>query len=91
MNLRKPDSNRGPDRYLQQVGLLAVIPALLLVAPGIGYLAGKWADDKFGTDPYLVILGIVLGFGAAGVEIYKLAKKSESLEREKDEEKRRGK
>ena len=80
----KPRPKRRPDKYLRQVGLLATIPAILLVAPGIGFLIGRWADEKFGTDPYLLIVGILLGFGAAGVEVYKLARKSEQIEREDD-------
>jgi len=87
MGRNKLDPKRGPDKHLRQVGLLATIPAILFVAPGIGYLIGSWADGKFGTEPYLLIVGILLGFGAAGIEVYRLARKSEEIEREDDEKK----
>jgi len=29
----------------------------------LGLLAGQWADEKLGTDPWLTLLGLVLGAG----------------------------
>jgi F0F1-type ATP synthase assembly protein I len=78
----KPGGNK--DRSYAQIALLGTVPAILVAAPLIGYFAGNWADNKFGTTPYLMIAGVVLGFGAAGREIYRLVKKSEELEEEKD-------
>ena len=40
----------------------------------MGYFAGHWLDRKLGTDPYLMYLLIVLGFIAAGQEVYKVIK-----------------
>ena len=72
-------------RELAQVGLLAAVPAILLVAPLVGFFIGRWADRKFDPEPYLMIAGIVLGFAAAAREIFNLVKKSESLDAEKDD------
>ncbi len=52
----------------------------------MGFFIGKWADQKLHTEPYLLIVGVILGFGAAGVEIYKLVKKSEAFDREDRDE-----
>jgi F0F1-type ATP synthase assembly protein I len=65
--------------------LLAAIPAVLVGGPLIGFFIGDWADGKLATEPYLMILGVLLGFGAAGVEVYGLVKKSQALEEEKDD------
>ena len=67
-----------------QIALLGAVPAILIAAPGIGFFVGRWADEKLGTSPFLLIAGIVLGFAAAGREIYRLVKKSEAIEKEKD-------
>ena len=34
------------------------------IAVFLGYLLGKWLDEKAGTEPYLMILFVVLGVGA---------------------------
>lgn len=68
------------DRSYAQIALLGAVPTLLVAGPLVGYFAGNWADNKFGTTPYLMIVGVVLGFGAAGREIYRLVKKSEQLD-----------
>ncbi len=70
------------DRSYAQISLLAAVPAILVAAPLVGFFVGRWADQKLGTEPYLVIGGIVLGFVAAGREIYRLVKKSEDLEKD---------
>jgi len=86
--LGDPSDKKGKDEERRSqyaaFSLLAAIPALLLAGPAIGFFLGSWADKKLGTDPYLVILGIILGFGASGVEIYGLIKKSQAMEDRKD-------
>jgi F0F1-type ATP synthase assembly protein I len=54
---------------------------------GREYFAGRWADAKFGTEPWLMISGIALGFAAAAREIWNLARKSEAIEKEKKKDK----
>jgi F0F1-type ATP synthase assembly protein I len=45
----------------------------MAVPPTIGW----WADGKLKTAPWLMILGTVLGFGVAMMELMALAKSSE--------------
>lgn len=35
------------------------------IAVGIGYYAGFWLDERFGTKPYLMLLMLLFGIGAA--------------------------
>ena len=53
---------------LRSAGLLLAIPTLLIVSPLVGFFAGGWFDRRFGTSPWLGILGLVLGFVTAGRE-----------------------
>lgn len=53
---------------LRSAGLLLSIPMLLIVSPLVGFFLGSWLDRRFGTSPWLVIVGLVLGFVAAGRE-----------------------
>jgi len=71
--------NNKTGRDIAQMSLLMVVPAILIASPLIGLFAGQWADEKFNTEPFLLILGLILGFGAAAREIYNLVKKSEAM------------
>ena len=62
-----------------------VVPGIMVAAPLIGFFAGQWADKRFGTDPWLLIVGLILGFAAAGREIYKLVQKVQAMEGEGDD------
>lgn len=64
-------------RNLRAIGLLGVIPMLIGVGPMIGYFIGDWLDGKFGTGPYLMILFIAIGFGAAVKETIKIIKEAD--------------
>jgi len=69
---------------MRQLGLLSVVPAMLIVAPFVGFFIGDWADGKLGTEPFLAITGLILGFLSAGKEIYRIIKR---VAQSKDENK----
>lgn len=72
------------DRTYAQIALLGAVPAILVAAPAVGYLLGWWLDEKCDTDPVLKITGAILGFVAAGREIYRLVKRAQSLDKDND-------
>lgn len=59
----------------RQVAQAMIIPIILVVAPLLGYYMGIWVDKKLGTGNVFRLIGLALGFGAAGKEIYGLIKK----------------
>lgn len=83
----EPSPGRKRGREYAQIGLLATVPAILIAAPLVGFFAGRWADGKFGTAPWLMIAGIGLGFAAAAREIWNLVRKSEQIEKENEKDK----
>ncbi len=83
-----PKPNQKPGKDIRQFSLLVSVPAIMFAAPAVGYVIGNWADKKFGTDPYLLIVGVIFGFTAAGVEIYRLVKKSSALDEKNENENR---
>jgi len=90
MTLLSGPPKKGSDRGGQyaQYSLLATIPALITVAPLLGYFIGHWVDGKLGTDPYLMILGVAFGFGAGGRETYRIIKRVQKLQNEEDKKKK---
>jgi ATP synthase protein I len=73
--MKRPAAERA-GRSLRPVGQLTAIPFVLLVGPVLGYFIGDWLDRKWGTEPYLMILFITLGFVAAGREVWGLIKRA---------------
>ena len=38
---------------------------MLGVGPLLGYFAGHWLDQKFKSDPWFLIIFVILGFAAS--------------------------
>jgi len=55
---------------LRSAGLLLAIPTLLIVSPLVGFFLGNWLDRWIKTAPIFSIVGLILGFAAAGRETY---------------------
>ena len=81
-----PPENKGPYGGLRSAGMLLAIPTLLIVSPIVGFFVGNWLDRRFHTAPWLGIVGLVLGFAAAGRETYRIYRLYEA---EIEEQKRR--
>jgi len=54
------------------LGLGFSLLGLLVAGPVVGYLVGSWLDRKFGTG-WLTWVCILIGFAAAGRQIYLIA------------------
>jgi F0F1-type ATP synthase assembly protein I len=63
---------------MRQVALLTAIPALLMLGPLLGWWVGSYCDRRWSTAPWLMMVGIVLGFVASGRETWKLIKLAQS-------------
>ena len=63
MTAKDPDSDRY--KQIRVYGLLSSIPGFLVVPPVVGALAGQWLDRRFNTAPWLLLVFLFLGFGAA--------------------------
>ena len=81
-----PKPNGKPGKEIKQASLLITVPAIMFAAPAIGYVVGSWADRKLGTDPYLLAVGVIFGFVAAGVEVYRLVKRSSAMDKSDEDE-----
>jgi F0F1-type ATP synthase assembly protein I len=61
----------GSGRSVAYLALFSEIGFIFLVTTLAGALGGHWLDDQLGTNPILVILGMLIGFGIGGVGVYR--------------------
>jgi ATP synthase protein I len=59
----------------------------------LGLLAGQWLDKKFGTAPWLMMIGLGYGIAAGARALYRALKRAnreaEELDRAEDEARKR--
>ena len=46
------------------------------VAVVLGWLAGRWVDGRFKTDPWGMIVGLLIGVAAGFRELYRVSKQA---------------
>ena len=63
--------------------MLLAIPSLLIAGPLVGFFVGNWLDKKLGTLPWLSLVGVVLGFAAAGRETFQIYRRYMAEEQER--------
>jgi len=63
--------------------MLLAIPTLLIVSPLVGFFLGSLLDNKIKTSPWFTIVGLILGFAAAGRETYLIYRRSQEEEEKK--------
>jgi len=64
--------------------MLLAIPSLLIVSPLVGFFLGRAADHWLKTTPWLSLVGVFLGFAAAGRETWLIVRKAQSEDQESD-------
>ena len=67
---------------LRSAGLLLAIPTLLIVSPLVGFFIGMWVDRWVKTRWVFSVIGMVLGFAAAGRETWRIMRRVQEEEKE---------
>lgn len=65
-------SERG--RQIKAYARVGALGIELVASTVIGLLGGRWLDGKLGTDPWLSIVGLILGVVAGFRSLYQTAK-----------------
>ncbi len=60
--------------FLVTLGIYGAIGFQLAIAVVVGVMAGRWLDVRWGTTPWLTIVGIFLGFGMGIWNLVRLLK-----------------
>lgn len=53
----------------------ATVGLEILLSVLFGFLLGRWLDGKFGTDPYITVVGFFFGLATAGRFLHRAAKR----------------
>ena len=64
----------GDDKGTLKALALATQLGFAVAGPLVVFIgAGVWADNQFGTKPWLFFLGLVLGIGSAAAALFQIA------------------
>jgi F0F1-type ATP synthase assembly protein I len=58
------------DEY-KAVGSWSTLGMEIVLSVLVGYFGGRWLDGRFGTAPWLSLLGFFFGCGAAGKAVHR--------------------
>ena len=72
----------GPRKGLQYFSLMLSFGATLVVAMYYGYRAGQWLDARFGTAPWLALVGIMMGVTVGFRHLVRELLRAEKLDRD---------
>ena len=66
------DERPRPDRrWIRQIGVLSGVGLTLVIATVLGLAGGYYLDRWLGTDPWLMLVGLVLGIVAGFVNLFR--------------------
>ena len=65
-----------PSGYWRTVGELGTLGLSFVMALVIGTVAGLWIDGKLGSNPWGMIIGFVLGFAAAVLNVVRISRRA---------------
>lgn len=66
---------------MRAMALASTIGLSLVIPPVLGYFAGRWLDKRFGTDPILSMVGLIVGIIMGFVEMVHILQQIEREER----------
>ncbi len=67
-------SQRDQEHMWKIAGRYSAVGIEMAVSITLPMLVGMWADKRWGTTPWLVVAGLVIGIGAAGRAVWRVVK-----------------
>ena len=81
-------SDQSSSKYsqLRQAADVGSVGLEMGVSAAIGCYGGMWLDEQWGTEPWMLTLGMIAGFGAAFKAILRTAKKAKAAMQDSSDE-----
>jgi F0F1-type ATP synthase assembly protein I len=73
------------DQY-KAVGSWGTLGLEIVLSTMIGLFAGRWADGKLGTEPWLTLLGFAFGIAAAIKSLMRTVHEMQAITRREEKE-----
>ena len=70
------------NKGMRAMALASTIGLSLVIPPVLGYFAGRWLDGRFGTEPVISMIGLVVGIVLGFMEMVHILHQIERAERE---------
>lgn len=61
----------GDRRWLRQLAVLSGVGVTLVIATLLGWLGGRALDRWLGTDPWLMLVGLLFGIAAGFLNLFR--------------------
>ena len=61
---------------IQALSTYSYVGIFFGVAVCLGLFAGRWADHRWHTEPWLTLVGVLVGVASGFRELYRLSKKA---------------
>jgi len=68
--MAKPGRN-----WVRGAGAFTGIGLMLAISTALGTYLGFWLDNRWGTSPWLTLVGLFLGMGAGFMEMFNILKR----------------
>ena len=69
------------NKGMRAMALASTIGLSLVIPPVLGYFAGRWLDGRFGTEPVISMIGLVVGIVLGFMEMVHILHQIEREER----------
>jgi ATP synthase protein I len=76
-------------KQLKQFARLASVGIELVISTVLGMLGGRWLDSKLSTEPWLTLVGLLLGVVAGFRSLIQAARKASQASQEQQNESER--
>ena len=80
------DNSSSKYTQLRQAADVGSVGLEMGVSAALGCYGGMWLDEQWGTEPWMLTLGMIAGFGAAFKAILRTAKKAKVAMQEDSQE-----
>lgn len=71
-------------RMWQLAGQFSAVGIEMVISVGAGAWGGSWLDKRFDLSPWMTIVGLVVGCGAAGLTVQRMVRQSRRILRRPD-------